>query len=245
MHPPASLAFPAMTTSLTTPTVPTRDDRPVRSAGARLLPIAGGALIAGSLLYVGGMAASPPQDSMENADYIAALARDEGRTALSAMLLHYGNMALALAWLAAPALVRGRRGGATTIVGTLLSAIGLVTVTGLVMFDHWTGAIGRELEPGTALALFEDVSGSPALAVASTLMLFGLLGPLVIYAGLARAGVTSWWLFAPAVAALVASMATPFSPVLFGAYALVGAVPAGVIGLRMIQRSRVEAAASA
>ena len=233
-----------MTTSLTTPTAPTatRDERPVRSAGSRLLPIAGGALIAGSLLYVAGMAASPPADSMSNADYIASLARDEGRTALSAMLLHYGNMALALAWLAAPALVRGRRGSTTTIVGALLSAIGLVSVTGMVMYDYWTGAIGRELDPGTALSLFENVQGAPAVAVAGTLTLFGLLGPLVGYTGLARAGVISWWLLAPAVVALVASMATPFSPLLFGVYALVGAVPAVVIGLRMIQRNRAEAA---
>lgn len=232
-----------MTTALTTPTATTaaRAERPARSAGARLLPIAGGALIAGSLLYVAGMATSPPQDSMANADYIAALARDEGRTALSAMLLHYGNMALALAWLAAPALVRGRRGGATTIVGALLSAIGLVSVTGMVMYDYWTGALGRALDPAAALSLFEDVSGSPAVAVAGTLTLFGLLGPLVVYAGLARAGVTSWWLFVPAVAALGASMAMAFSPLPFAAFALVGAIPAVVIGVRMIQRSRAEA----
>lgn len=231
-----------MTTHLTTPAPSAADERPVRSAGARLLPIAGGALIAGSLLYVAGMAASPPADSMSNADYIASLARDEGRTALSAMLLHYGNMALALAWLAVPALIRGRRGSTTTIVGALLSAIGLVSVTGMVMFDYWTGAIGRELDPGTALSLFENVQGSPAVAVAGTLTLFGLLGPLVGLSGLARAGVITWWLVAPAAVALVASMATPFSPLLFGAYALVGAVPAIVVGLRMIARSRVETA---
>lgn len=231
-----------MTTSLTTPTAAAdRDERPARSAGSRLLPIAGGALIAGSLLYVTGMAASPPADSMSDTDYIASLARDEGRTTLSAMLLHYGNMALALAWLAAPALVRGRRGSTTTIVGAVLSAIGLVTVTGMVQFDYWTGAIGSELDQATAVTLFETVNGSVGVAVAGTLTLLGLLGPVVGYSGLARAGVISWWLVAPCVAALVVSMATPFSPLLFGAYALVGAVPAFAVGLRMIRRSRAEA----
>lgn len=230
-----------MTTSLPTPTAPALDERPARSAGSRLLPIAGGALIAGSLLYVTGMATSPPADSMSDADYIASLARDEGRTALSAMLLHYGNLALALAWLAAPALVRGRRGSTTTIVGALLSAIGLVTVTGMVQFDYWTGAIGSELDQATALALFETVNGSVGVAVAGTLTLLGLLGPLVGFSGLARAGVISWWLLVPAVVALVVSMATPFSPLLFGAYALVGAVPTVVVGLRLVQRNRAEA----
>ncbi|MCF6509286.1 hypothetical protein E9549_18030 [Blastococcus sp. MG754426] len=235
-----------MTSNLVSPsattTADTVDGRPVRSAGSRLLPIAGGALIAGSLLYVAGMATSPPQASMANEDYLAALARDEGRTALSAMLLHYGNLALALAWLAAPALVRGRRGSATTITGALLSAIGLVSVTVLVLFDHWTGAIGRELDPATALALFEDVSGSAAVGVAGTLTLLGLLGPLVVYAGLARAGVTSWWLLVPALAALGLSASMAFEPLPFAAFALVGAVPAVVIGLRMIQRHRAETA---
>ncbi|WP_040337515.1 hypothetical protein [Candidatus Blastococcus massiliensis] len=231
-----------MTTHLATPAPTTPAERPARSAGARLLPLAGGALIAGSLLYVAGMAVSPPADSMSDADYITSLARDEGRTTLSAMLLHYGNLALALAWLAAPALVRGRRGSTTTIVGALLSAIGLVTVTGMVQFDYWTGAIGSELDQATAVALFETVNGSVGVAVAGTLTLFGLLGPVIGYSGLARAGVISWWLVAPCVASLVVSMATPFSPVLFGAYALVGAVPAFAVGLRMIQRSRIESA---
>jgi hypothetical protein len=106
----------------------------------------------------------------------------------------------------------------------------------MVMYDYWTGAIGRELDPATALSLFENVSGSAAVGVAGTLTLFGLLGPLVVYAGLARAGVVSWWLFVPAVAALVASMSMPFTPLPFAAFALVGAVPAVVIGVRMIQR---------
>jgi hypothetical protein len=232
-----------MTSDLMTPSTTAADERPARSAAARLLPLAGGALIAGSLLYVTGMATSPPADSMSNADYIASLARDEGRTALSAMLLHYGNMALALAWLAAPALVRGRRGSTTTIVGALLSAVGLVTVTGYVLYDFWTGAIGRELEPAAALALFDNVASSPSQAVVGTLTLLGLIGPLVGISGLVRAGVLSRWLLVPAVVALVASMATPFSPLLFAAYALVGAVPTVVIGLRMIQRSRAEVTA--
>jgi hypothetical protein len=232
-----------MTSDLMTPSAPTAAERPARSAGSLLLPIAGGALIVGSLLYVGGMATSPPADSMANADYIASLARDSGQTALSALLLHYGNLALGLAWLAVPALVRGRRGSITTVVGALLSALGLVTVAGFVLFDFWTGGIGRELDAGTAEALFTSVNGDPGLAVIGIVTVLGLLGPLVGYVGLARAGVTSWWLLVPAVAALAASAAVEFQPLPFAGFALVGAVPAVVIGLRMIQRNRAEAAA--
>ena len=233
-----------MTTDLTTSTSHTVPgaSRPDRSAGALMLTIAGGALITGALLYSAGMATSPPAASMAPADYIDSLARDEGQTALSAMLLHYGNMAMGLAWLAAPALVRGRRGLRATVTGALLSAIGLVTVAGFVLYDFWTGAIGRELDGTTAVALFEAVHASPGAAIVGTVHLLGLVGPLVALAGLARAGVTSWWLLAPAVAALGISMALPFTPLVFAAVSLVGAVPAVLVGLRMAQRGRAGAA---
>ena len=232
-----------MTSDLLPPSASPAVEHPARSAGSLLLPIAGGALLAGSLLYAAGLATSPPQASMAPADYIESLARDEGRTALSALLLHYGNLALGLAWLAAPALVRGRRGRLGTVVGALMAALGLVTVAGNVLFDFWTGAIGRELDADTALGLFETVSASPGVAVVGTVTLFGLLGPLVALSGLARAGITSWWLLAPAVAALALSAALTFSPLLYAGFALIGAVPAVVVGLRMIQRNRSEAAA--
>jgi hypothetical protein len=232
-----------MTTDVMTPTaLPTT---PARSAGSLLLPIAGGALIAGSLLYAAGLATSPPQASLENADYIASLARDEGQTALSALLLHYGNLALGLAWLAVPALVRGRRGRIATIIGSLMAALGLTSVAGNVLFDFWTGAIGRELPADTALGLFDTVAGSAGVAVVGTVTLLGILGPLVAFAGLARAGVTGWWLLAPAVASIAASVALTFSPLPYAGFALVGAVPVVVVGLRMIARNRAEAAVAA
>ena len=234
-----------MTAELMTPSPSISPARPARSAGSLLLPLAGGALIAGSLLYAAGLATSPPQASMAPADYVESLARDEGRTALSALLLHYGNIAMGLAWLAAPALVRGRRGRIGTIIGALMAALGLVTVAGNVLFDFWTGAIGRELDAGTALGLFETVSASPGVAIVGTVTLFGLLGPLVALGGLARAGVTSWWLLAPSVAALAASMALTFEPLLYAGISLVGAVPLVLVGLRMVQRNRAEASAAA
>jgi hypothetical protein len=229
-----------MTSDLMSPSPSATAPAPARSAGSLLLPLAGGALIAGSLLYAAGLATSPPQASMAPADYIESLARDEGRTALSALLLHYGNLAMGLAWLAAPALVRGRRGRIGTVVGALMAALGLATVAGNVLFDFWTGAIGRELDAGTALGLFETVAASPGVAIVGTVTLFGLLGPFVVLGGLARAGVTSWWLLAPAVAAFAASAALTFEPLLYAGFALVGAVPLVLVGLRMIQRTRAE-----
>ncbi len=52
----------------------------------------------------------------------------------------------------------------------------------------------------------------PAVAVVGLLTLLGIVGPLVVYVGLARAGVTGWWLLVPVVAATVGSMVLPFAP---------------------------------
>jgi hypothetical protein len=229
-----------MTSDLTTR--PTTTPEPAtRSAGSLMLPIAGGALIAGSLLWAAGLATSPPQESNAAADYIAALGRDEGQTALSALLLHYGNIALGLGWLAAPFLVRGRRGRIAAVVGALMTALGLVSLAGNVLFDFWVNAIADELPPETAVSVFETVLGSTGMSIVGTMTLVGLLGPFVVYIALARAGVTGWWLLAPAVAAFAASAAVEFAPLPHAGFALVGAVPVVVVGLRMIGRRRAEA----
>ncbi|RBY80486.1 hypothetical protein [Blastococcus sp. TF02A-26] len=236
-----------MTSNLMTP-APTAHPAGVptgRSAASRLLPIAGGALIAGSLLYVAGLATSPPWDSPSDADYIASLARDEGQTTLSAVLLHYGNLLMGLAWLAAPALVRGRRGSTATIVGALMAALGHVTVAGFVLYDYWTAAIGRELPAGQAEDLFGVVQANPGVGAVGFVTLFGLLGPIVAIAALARAGVVSWGLLAPAVGCLVASAVLTFEPLTYAGFAVVGAVPLAVVGLRMVRRHRAEAALGA
>src|SRR3954452_12238448 len=84
-------------------------DAPVRPTG--LLRVAGGAaLVAGPVLFSLGMLTCPPQASMADADYIASLARDTTLTQVSALFLHYANIAIGLGLLAAPTLVRGRRG---------------------------------------------------------------------------------------------------------------------------------------
>ena len=157
------------------------------------------------------------------------------------MLQRYGTMAMALSWQAAPELVRSRRARVPSVVCALMSAIGLVTLAGFVLYDYWTGAIGRELDAATALGLYEAVGANPGVGVVGLLTLFGLLGPIVGYVGLARAGVTGWWLLVPVVGCLVASATIPFSPLVHGALALVGAVAPVVLGLRMVARSRAEA----
>ncbi|SDN53317.1 hypothetical protein [Geodermatophilus sp. DSM 45219] len=52
----------------------------------------------------------------------------------------------------------------------------------------------------------------------------------------------NWWLLAAPVVPLLASMALPFAPLTHAAFALLGAVPAVVVGRLLIRRHRAEAA---
>jgi len=190
------------------------------------------------------MATSPPQDSPEAVDYIASLARDPFQTALSALLLHYGDMLTGVGLLAAPALVRGIKGRWLTVIAALLSAFGLLTVAGEVLYDFWGQSIGQNLDPDTAVTVFNQVWTTGPIPVLDGISIVGLLGPLLVYAGLARAGVISWWWLAVAVGTMALAFSIPFTPLLFGAITLVGGAPTVWVGLRMVRRTRAEAHAA-
>ena len=126
-----------------------------------LLRVAGGAaLVAGPVLFSLGMLTCPPQASMADADYVASLARDTTLTQVSALLLHYANIAIGLGMLAAPSLVRGRRGRLMTSIGALLTAVGFVNVSGQILADWWNMSAGRLLPLDQAAELFSTVKAS-------------------------------------------------------------------------------------
>jgi hypothetical protein len=207
--------------------------RPMRWAAAR-------ALMAGPLLWSAGMLTSPEQDSMADADYVSSLARDITQTEISALFLHYGNLLIGLGVLAAPALVRGRRGGLLTVVGSLLAAIGFTNVSGMILSDWWNAAIGTLLPVEQAAEVFAMFKASDLLWVWNGTELFSLLGPVLLLAGLARAGVLGWYTIGLLVGGVVALMTiSPSMPQLTALWILVGFSPFALIGLRLVQRLRL------
>ncbi len=212
-----------------------------RWSGAMRLA-AGVALIAGPLLWSAGMFTSPPQETWSDADYIASLSRDLTITQISALLLHYANVAIGLGILAAPALVRGARGLKLVVIGSLATALSFVNVSGLILSDWWNAAVGTLLEPEQAESVFAHVKGSSMLVLWAGTEPLMLVGTVMVLAGLARAGVLGWWsigLFVAGVAALFAfggvlPMAAAFA-------VLVGFGPYALIGMRLVQRYRLEA----
>lgn len=232
-----------MTTTPVSPapasTTPATADREAVSAATVLRVAAGVALVAGPVLFSLGMLTCPPQASMADSDYIASLARDATRTQVSALLLHYANIALGLGLLGAPSLVRGARGRVLAVVGALLGALGLVNTSGQILSDWWNLSAGRHLPMEQAVAVFQGVKSASLMPLWDATEMFALLGPLLLLVGLARAGVVRYWLGAVLVGGVVALVAVPVSMfTLQAGLVLVGFSPFAVMGLRLLQRAR-------
>jgi hypothetical protein len=210
------------------------------STGRTLTLLGGLSMLAAPLLFLGGAATSPPQTDNSSAAYIDSLGNDPFMTALSANLFHYSWVLFAFAALAAIGLVRGRRGRGLTVVGGLAGAFGAVQFTGLLYSDWVLEALDNQLSMTQAVGIFDHVSGTASISVwMLSAKLFGLLGFPVLFAGLARAGVISWWLVPLSLLPMVAF------GVVGGVVGIILAVacyaPNFVTGARLVQRSRLAA----
>lgn len=207
--------------------------RPMRWAAAS-------ALMAAPLLWAAGMLTSPEQDSMADADYISSLARDITQSEVSALFLHYGNLFIGLGILAAPTLVRGSRGALLTVVGSLLAALGFTNVSGMILSDWWNIAIGTLLPIDQAAEVFAMFKSSDLLWVWNGTEMLSLVGPLLLLAGLARAGVLGWYTLALLVGGVAALIViSPVMPQLTALAVLLGFSPFALVGIRLVQRLRV------
>lgn len=226
-----------MTNTHTAP-VPTTTLTREQPTSNRVLPLVGAASLAlGPVLLAGGSITSPPQESDSSADYITSLAADPFMTSLSANLYHYAWIATAVGLVAAVLLVRGRRGRALTTAGGILGIFGSIQMSGLLFNDWFLSALGRELSIDKAVEVW-DTMGDPSITFWLLSSQVGaLLGPVIVYAGLARAGVLSWWLVPLALLPMVAFAAVP--GVVGIVLGLACGAPSYVVAWRILQRSRL------
>jgi hypothetical protein len=229
-------------TTAVVPPVPTagprRPDTP-NPAPRVLTGLAGAALPLGVAAFAGGILTSPLATGDDRASYLEALGRDPSLTELSAVLLHYGNLLMGMAALALPLLVRGRRGWIPTLIGALMSAVGLLATSGALFTDWFHMEMARELPIDQAVTISERVLSAPLQQLCFGLDPLLMLGLPVVVFGLCRAGVLGWW----AVAAVVAgTVLLPFSPADSNVVPAVAFVliqlPLAVAGVRMIARAR-------
>lgn len=158
-----------------------------------LLRFAGLALTAFPLLFAGGMLFSPPQTEEGEAGYIASLAADPVTSILSANLLHYSWIALALGVMGVITLV-GRRGRVWVSIAAVVLAFGAVQMSGLLLSDWFLIAAGNVLSPEQAVLLDATAKEGSITVWLMSAQLFSLLGLPALTLGLARARVVSWWI---------------------------------------------------
>lgn len=230
-----------MTTTLPTPQVTTRPEDEDRSTGHVLQALGGLSMITAPLLFVAGAATSPPQEDGSARSYIDSLGDDPFMTAVSANFFHYSWVLFALGALASIGLVRGRRGRLLTLGGGLAAAFGAIQFTGLLYSDWVLKSLDNSgISMAQAVDIFEHTNSAASISIwLLTAKVFGLLGFPVLFAGLARAGVMSWWLVPLSLLPMVAF------GVLGGVAGIVLATacyaPSYVIGARLVQRSRLAA----
>jgi hypothetical protein len=236
----SSITTTVPTTTVTTGPVPTGTAgtaRPAEGSGG-LGALGGVALAVSSLLFVAGAATSPPQDDGSAGAYIESLGADPFLTGLSANLFHYSWLLATFGAIAAIGLVRGRRGRLLTVLGGLAAAFGSIQFSGLLYSDWVLPALDHQLSATTAVSVFEEISSAPSVTVwLLSAKVFGLLGFPVLYAGLARAGVISWWLVPLSLLPMVAFgvVGGPLGITL----AMLCYAPSYVVGWRLVQRNRV------
>lgn len=233
---------PVTTTPITsTAATGTDSSAPDRGPSPGLLGALGGvALAASSILFVAGAATSPPQEDGSAGAYIESLGADPFLTGLSANLFHYSWVLAAFGAIAAIGLVRGRRGRGLTVLGGLAAAFGSIQFTGLLYSDWVLPALDHQLSPEAAVSVFEQVSGAPSVAVwLLSAKVFALLGFPLLYAGLARAGVISWWLVPLSLLPMIA-FGVVGGPLGIG-LAVACYAPSYVVGWRLVRRSRIAA----
>ena len=208
-----------------------------------MVRLGGGALVAGTALFLAGMITSPAADSHSLGDYITSLARDSVLTQTSALLLHYGNLLIGTGALVLPFLVRGARGRIVTIVGALLVTLGFLNTSGAVLSDWWNMEVGRQLPLDRAVSVAQAVLDAPGLMAWKGLQDIGLIGVVIVLAGLARAGVVRWWLVPVPLVFMAAAFAVPLSlPLLVSAVIALALAPLAAVGVLTVRRAGLAAA---
>lgn len=206
------------------------------TAGGVVSRLAGPALVVGPLLFLVGLLVSPAGDTTDPGSSITAFVDAPTQTQVSSLLLHYGLILMALGLLRAPSLVPARRGTWPTVVGSLVTAVGMVNVSGGLRDDWWRLAAGRQLPLDQAIDVVHEADTSSLLVLWDVTEVFAFLGVLLVLTGLARARALSWWWLAAAVAAFAATLVVPgdlqvWPSLVFGAF-IATLVP---VGLRLLR----------
>ncbi len=212
------------------------------AANSGRLALAGSvALLAGTSMFFAGLVTSRPEIAPGRAAYLTAAAANPLMTQISAVLLHYGNLLMGLGVLVSPWLVRGRRGSALTLIGSLLASVLLLNLSGSLFVDWMHLQLGLDLDPQQGAAISDRIYAHPLLEVAFGLSPFIAVGLVLALVGLIRSGVVGWWTIPAVIAGYAGMLLLPYAvPVLPALGSLPMLVTLGYLGVLTIRRVRAE-----
>jgi hypothetical protein len=140
--------------------------------------------------------------------------------------------------IVAPLLVRGARGRLLSLFGMIAATLTMLNISGAVKDDWWRMVIGRTVPLDVAVKISDTVDAQALLSPWRATGMIGFLGLLLLYIGLARAGVVGWWAPALYVVALVGMFTVPVSLTLvYGLVFTALFAPLAVVGLRALRRA--------
>jgi hypothetical protein len=197
---------------------------------------AGLCLIAGPLVTLIGGLVTPWEETETEANYLQALADNPTRGQISAVLLYFGYLLIAVGIFGLIHLLRHRAVVLAHIAG-VLAVWGWVTLPGLLISDFYDLSLAQWNDRQDALAIFERAGGYMGGIIISVPALLSLMGLVLLGFALWRARLAPLWLPAVLLAGTLIMQFGPPGPV----YWLLGTglwlASLGYVGLKILRMS--------
>jgi len=171
-------------------------------------------LIAGPLVTIAGGLVTPWEESDKVASYLAAMAGSPIRAQVSAVLLYFGYLLIAVGIFGMMCLLK-RRAVVLGHVAGVLAIWGWVTLPGLLSVDFYDLSLGQAANREEAIVISERAGEYPGAAVLDFPVLVGFLGLVLLCVALWRARFAPAWVPVVLVAGLVVTFVTPPAAVSF------------------------------
>src|SRR3712207_1859585 len=165
-------------------------------------------LIAGPLVALVGGLVTPWEESDTTAAYLASMAASPVRAQVSAVLLYFGYLLIAVGIFGMLHLLR-RRAVVLGHVAGVLAIWGWVTLPGLLSVDFYDLSLGQSADRGAAIAISDRAAGFAGAAVMGFPVLVGFIGLVLLCVALWRARFAPVWVPVTLLAGFAVTFVAP------------------------------------
>jgi hypothetical protein len=195
--------------------------------------VVGLCLIAGPLVVLIGGLVTPWEENETKAAYLQALAESSTRAQISALLLYFGFLLIAVSVFGILHLLRHR----AVVLGHVAGALavwGWVTFPGLLISDFYDLSLAQWSNRQEAIAISDRAEGYVGSAVMGIPVLLGGIGMVLLGVALWRARFAPLWVPAVLLLALAIGFFGPPTVVFFTTDWALSLVALGYVGLKVL-----------